>query len=157
MRKVIGLVVLAIWPQLTWITTPTAAGEAEARYVITNGGAEVTDSGHVLFVPAGQRDEPNVASGHSGDTVRLPDGIGCWTRRSANCPTTRSNWAAAPCAQFTHRSQWWWALRTTTAIRISIFPIRQVHHGKTRSTRFSQNNRESDCEKGFCPVGRRIP
>ena len=75
MRTLIGLVVLAIWPLLTWTATQAAAGEAEARYVITNGGADVTDSGHVLFVPAGHRDEPNVASGHSGDTVRLPDGI----------------------------------------------------------------------------------
>jgi hypothetical protein len=72
MRKSIGLLVLAIWPLLGLAVMPAAA--AEAHYVITNGGVDVTDSGHVLFVPAGHRDEPNIASGHSGDTVDLPDG-----------------------------------------------------------------------------------
>jgi len=74
MRTFIGLVVLATWPLLTWTATQAAAAEAEARYVITNVGIDVTDSGHVLLVPAGHHDAPNVASGHSGDTVRLPDG-----------------------------------------------------------------------------------
>jgi outer membrane protein OmpA-like peptidoglycan-associated protein len=72
MRKLNGLIGLALWPLLASAATPAAA--AEARYVITNGGADVTDSGHVLFFPAGHRDQSNVGSGHSGDPVQLPDG-----------------------------------------------------------------------------------
>jgi len=72
MRNIAGLFFVVIVPMLIWPMEPAVAGEA--RYVITNGGADVTDNGHVLFFPVGHRDDPNVASGHSGDSVQMPDG-----------------------------------------------------------------------------------
>lgn len=68
-----------------WLANQTFAGKvdrkvevglalSDVRYVITNGGVDTKDKGHVHYVAAGQHDGSVVAWSSSGGTVRVPAG-----------------------------------------------------------------------------------
>jgi outer membrane protein OmpA-like peptidoglycan-associated protein len=47
---------------------------AEARFVVTNGGADVRGKAQVYYLPAGHHDGATIAWADSGNPVRLPEG-----------------------------------------------------------------------------------
>jgi OOP family OmpA-OmpF porin len=55
------------------VSRPAAADDAQVRYVITNGGADVGDKGQAHFFPTGNHDSA-VTWANSGTTVQLPPG-----------------------------------------------------------------------------------
>jgi outer membrane protein OmpA-like peptidoglycan-associated protein len=74
MRKLIVVVGLALAWLCGMASGPAAADDAEVRYVITNGGADVEGKAHVEYFPAGKHDGSAITWAHSGGSVQIPPG-----------------------------------------------------------------------------------
>ena len=73
-RKTVLLLALIIVPLCVLPPQRASAADAEVRYIITNGGADVGGKGEVHYFPQGHHDGPTIDWARSGGSARLPEG-----------------------------------------------------------------------------------